>query len=69
MEYLQTLYFVGVNSKRRGFQQERREKIEIAAISVATEFDVSRQTSKQRVRELCCNNILCVTTQDLKIGI
>ena len=28
----------------------------------------SRQTSKQMDRELCRNNILCVTTQDLKIG-
>ena len=37
MDYLQTLCFAGVNSKRRDFQQERREKTAIVAVSVATE--------------------------------
>ena len=38
MEYLQTLCFVGVNSKRRDFQQERREKPAITAVFVSTDF-------------------------------
>ena len=68
MEYLQTFCFVGNNSKRRDFQQERREKIAIAEVSVVTKFGVSRQTSKQMTRELCRKNIFYVATQDLKIG-
>ena len=39
MEYLQILCFAGVNSKRRDFQQERREKkIAIAVVSIVTDF-------------------------------
>ena len=68
MEYLHTLCFVGVNSKMRDFHQERREKQVIAAVSIATKFGVSRQTSKEMAIELCRNNIFCVATQDLKIG-
>ena len=39
MEYLQTLCFAGVNSKRRDFEQEKKEKkTAIVAVSVAIEF-------------------------------
>ena len=38
MEYLLTLCFVGVNSKRRDFKQERRQNTTIAAVFVVTNF-------------------------------
>ena len=44
MENLQTLCFAGVNSKRRDFQQERREKEE-------------RQQSMSRLKFVCRDKI------------
>ena len=67
MDYLETLCFEEVNSKRRDFPRKKR-KTEIAALTVTTEFTGSRQTSKQMARKLCHNNIFCVATQDLEIG-
>ena len=48
--------------------KKEEKKTAIAAVSVVTEFDVSRQRSKQMAREQCHNNILCVATQDLKLA-
>ena len=67
MEYLKTLCFAEVNSKRRDFQQERREKQELQQ-PLSRQSSVCRdKTSKQMARELCRNNIFCVATQDLKM--
>ena len=42
MEYLQTLCFAGVNSKRRDFQQERREKQQLQPrIKISVNTDIS----------------------------
>ena len=57
MEYSPTLCFVGFNSKRRKFQQRKKRKRAIATIYVATEFCVSRQTSKQMAKGIDHDNI------------
>ena len=67
MEYLQTLYFAGVNSKRRYFSK-KEEKNSSCSSLCRDRLSGSQQTSKQMAREPCCNNILCVATQDLNIG-
>ena len=54
--------------KKERFPAIKKRKTENAVVSVAIEFGVSRQTSKQMARELCRNNIFCVATPDLKIG-
>ena len=69
MDYSPTLCFAGFNSKRRKFQQERKEKNNCSSLCrdrvmcVATEFCVSRQTSKQMAKEICHDNISSVAKQ------
>ena len=53
--------FAGVNSKMRYFQQERREKTVIAAVSVATNF----LSHDKRLSKWLENR---VATQNLKIS-
>ena len=60
MEYLQTLCFAGVNSKRRDFQQEKREKTTIAAVSVATDF-LGRDKRLSKWLENCVATIFSVS--------
>ena len=56
MDYSPTLCFASFNSKRRKFQQERREKEQF-------QQSMSRQTSKQMAKEICHDNISSVATQ------
>ena len=63
MDYSPTLCFAGFYLKRRKFKQERREKKEIVAVYVATDFCVSRQTFKQMAKEICHDNISSIATQ------
>ena len=66
MEYLQTLCFAGVNSKRRDFQQERRkEKKAIAAVYVAIEICVSRQLPSNYQRNSVATTFPVVQHQNL----
>ena len=64
MEYLQTLCFVGVNSKRRDFKQEIRENTTIVAVFVTTDI-LGRG---KRLRKWLENYVFCVVTYDLKIS-
>ena len=64
MEYSPTLCFAGFNSKRRKFQQERREKRAIAAAYVVTKFFVSGQTPKKIAKELCRDKRQRVETEN-----
>ena len=54
--------------KKERFPEKKKRKTAIVTVSVTIEFGVSRKKSKQMAGELCRNNILCVATQDLKIG-
>ena len=60
MEYLQTLCFAGVNSKRKDIQQERKEKIAIAAVSVMTDF-LGRDKRLSKWLENCVATIFSVS--------
>ena len=62
MDYSPTLCFIGFNSKMR-ISARKKRKIAIAAVSVATEFCVSQQTSKQMAKEISHDNISSVTTK------
>ena len=63
MEYLQTLCFAGVNSKRKKIPAGKKRKGATVEISIATEFCMSQQTSKQIEKELGHENISFIATQ------
>ena len=63
MDYLPALCFVGFNLKNDKNPAIKKRKRAIAAVYVATEFCVSRQTCKQMAKEKCHDSISSVTTQ------
>ena len=53
----------GFNSKNEKIPERKKRKREISIVYVATEFSMSRQTSKKIAKELCQDNISYVATQ------
>ena len=66
MDYSPTLCFAGFNPKMIKFQQERREKKAISVVSIATEFYVSQQTSKQMAKEICHSVVATQRTEYIR---
>ena len=58
--WVNSLCFVGTNSKRRDFNKKEEKKI--AVIHVENEICVSRQNAKQLPKKTRRNNISCVST-------
>ena len=65
MEYSPTLCFAGFISKKKNPARKKR-KTAIAAVYVAIEFCVPRQTSKLIVKELCRDKRQCVAPKNGK---
>ena len=54
------------SSKKEKISVRKKRKRTIAAVSVATEFYVSRKTFKQMAKEICHNNISYIATQRIE---
>ena len=69
MEYSPTLCFAGFSSKKRKFQQERREKEQLQQPMLRQSSIFLDKRSMQKAEELCHDNISSIATQRIEYRI